>query len=84
MWTAVFIAAATAVLAWLGHSFIAGFRQGGYDEARAEEAARDLEAVRKQEAANAEALEARETVRRAALDNPDSVLSDDDGFKRNE
>jgi hypothetical protein len=48
MWTAAFIAAATGVLWWLGRSWIAGFRQGGYDEAKAEEAARDLETARKQ------------------------------------
>ena len=49
MWiVALIVATLGGVLAWLGKSWLAGFRQGGYDEARAEEARRDLEAARRQ------------------------------------
>lgn len=82
MWTLAFIAVATGVLIWLGRSFVAGLKEGGYAEARAEEARRDLEAAHRQEKANAEALEVREAMRRASDNNPDGILSDDDGFRR--
>jgi len=48
MLTAIIIGVLGAVLYGLGRSWIAGFRQGGYDEAKADEARRDLELARKQ------------------------------------
>lgn len=86
MWTALalaIVAAVGAALYGLGRSWLAGFRQGGYDEAKAEEERRDLEDARKQKAENDDALQVREAMRRATIGDPGSVMSDDE-FKRPE
>jgi len=42
------VCVAIGIAVGFGRSWIAGFRQGGYDEAKADEARRDLEMARKQ------------------------------------